>query len=150
MIQQAHLQLQEYWAKSSSSVAASRSSESAVKDLEERYGVKLPDDFRLYLLESSPEPNNLDESCTYWWPLAEIKNIPDEYKHDLHNAEVAVEAASYLFFADYMVWCWAWAICCKPGKNFGHIVQVGTGEIEVARSFSEFVSAYIKGRSDLF
>jgi hypothetical protein len=74
--------------------------------------VQLPNDFREYLLESCPLDDNWDQEATYWWPVDRIRNIPEEYKHEIKNALVARDASTYLFFADYMIWCWARAIEC--------------------------------------
>ena len=54
------------------------------------------------------------------------------------------KAGKYLFFADDMAWCWAWAICCDGGEDHGKVALIGGApDHVVARSFSEFVEAYV-------
>jgi len=136
--------LQEYWNRSSFGITSSPAPEKDIKILEQKYNLQLPEDFRRYLRFSNPEPNNMDKDANYWWPLSELKNIPDEYARVVPNQEIAVDASCYIFFADHLVWSWAWAICCQPGRNYGKIAQIGTGNDLVANSFSEFVVARLR------
>jgi hypothetical protein len=80
----------------------------------------------------------------FWWPLDRIKNIPEEYAHEIKNDRVARDASRYLFFADYMIWCWAWAIACGDNEDRGRIVVVGASDVFVADSFAQFVDRYTK------
>ena len=79
-----------------------------------------------------------------WWSVDHVRNISDEYQHPISDAELAAEAASYLFFADYMIWSWAWAICCGDGPNRGKIAVISSPDRFVASSFSEFVDGYLR------
>ena len=122
------------------------STEVNVRALESKYAVQLPQDFRDFLLKCIPQhgPHVHDDNYLIWWPLEEIKNISDEYNQPITNTEIAEEAESYLFFMDFALWCWAYAICCKPGRNFGRVVVIGyQPDIFVADSFSEFVELYV-------
>ena len=110
--------------------------------LESRYGICLPDDFRRYLLEVAPPEELWDDAGTIWWPLDRIRNIPEEYRSGSSNPAIATEAAAYLFFADYLAWCWAWAICCSDGPNRGRVAFIGGPDGFVADSFSDFVERY--------
>lgn len=63
----------------------------------------------------------------------------------MDDAVIAAEAHSYLFFADYSIWCWAWAICCGDGPNRGKVALVGGAPDRiVADSFSDFVERYLR------
>ncbi len=145
-----HEKLKKYWARTGAGISVSKTPEAEIIKLEQKYGIKIPADFKKYLTECNPNPNNLDEEVTYWWPIQELKNIPEEYQNNILNNQVKKEAEYYLFFADCMVWCWAWAICCKQGGNFGKVVQIGNGDEFVADSFTEFVDFYILGNPKLF
>lgn len=144
-----HHKLIRYWEETNLNIAFGPSSEDSVAALEKRYGIAFPEDFRAYLLEVSLEDDQLDEHCTEWWSLQRIKNIPDEYEYPIENPEITQDSQFYIFFADYMFWCWAWAICCKPGKNYGRIVQIGTDRF-VAENFAEFIDFYLEGAPELF
>ena len=80
----------------------------------------------------------------FWWGLPRILNIPDEYDswQAIKNPDVLANAAKYLFFADYCVWCWAWAIDCSETANRGRIAVIGGSDPFVADSFAEFVDRY--------
>jgi hypothetical protein len=56
---------------------------------------------------------------TTWWSLDRIKNIVDEYPDKINDETIGRDAAKYLFFADYSIWCWAWAITCGDDENRG-------------------------------
>lgn len=117
--------------------------EIAVRDLEQRYGITLPEDFRAYLLNVAPEEEHWDDGDAIWWQPSRIRNIPEEYEHPLGNPAVAARAGGCLFFADYMIWCWAWAICCEAGEDHGKVAVIGAGDRWVADSFTDFVRAYV-------
>lgn len=140
----AHEKLVRYCVASGDDIVWGRSDEEAVAGVENRYGVRLSADFRAYLLNACPTDFQMDHNWTLWWTLAQIKSIPEEYDHGLNNAEVAADADGYLFFADYLLWSWAWAICCRPGSNYGRVVAIGGGGRFVAGSFAEFIDRYIE------
>jgi hypothetical protein len=125
--------------------AAGLSAGQEVEVLERRYSVRLPDDFKAYLLAQAPAQESWDDWAFGWWPVHRIRNIPDEYEHPVDNAAIAAEAPDYLFFADYMIWCWAWAICCSEGINRGKVAVIGAPRDHfVATSFSDFMSRYAR------
>lgn len=81
-----------------------------------------------------------------WWGFDQIKNIPDEDASSTypgHEPTIWANVAKYLYFADYMVWCWAWAINCSDDENRGRVIVVGWEDTcFVADSFSELVTRY--------
>lgn len=86
----------------------------------------------------------MDDIGTQWWSLDNIKNIPDECEEAHPNSinnEIEGESDKYLIFADYLIWCYAWAICCSDGRNRGRIALVG-GDPDrfIAESFGDFVA----------
>lgn len=144
-----HQKLVQYWADTESDVRVNATPEADIAALEAKYGVQLPPEFKAYLLEACPRADQVDQNCTEWWSLERIKSIPAEYEHALTNEEIARDAAGYLFFADYAIWCMAWAICCRPGHNFGRVVVTSGKDRFVADSFSAFIDAYISDHRDL-
>jgi len=136
--------LQRWWAKTDAAVVGGSASEDQVRALEQRYNVSLPEDFRAYLRTACPAAECWDAEGTAWWSLDRIKNIPDEYAHQIKNPDIAPHSSQYLFFADYLVWCWAWAISCTNDDNRGKVMVIdGRDDPFVANSFSEFVECYI-------
>ncbi len=139
----AHETLARYWAYGGDHPKPFPAVETAIHDLEQRYGIVLPADFRTYLLHVAPEEDHWDEGDATWWPLSRIHNIPEEYEHPLKNPVVAAMAGRCLFFADYMIWCWAWVICCEEGDFYGKVAVIGSDDRWVADSFTDFVRKYV-------
>lgn len=139
-----HAALSLWWRGAGHAPARAVEAERRIGELESRYRLTLPDDFRAYLGHAAPAEDFWDDNDVIWWSPGRIRNIPDEYEHDLADPAIAREAETYLFFADYMIWCWAWAICCSDGPNRGKIVLIGGPDRFVADSFSRFVSLYLE------
>lgn len=78
-----------------------------------------------------------------WWGLGRIQSLIDECPEatppDQLNSQIDRESSTYIVFADYMDWCYAYAICCSDGPNRGRVALIG-GRPDgfVAESFSEF------------
>lgn len=143
-----HEKLQYYWldANVPFQAAPPALAEQAAVRLEHTYGINLPEAFRDYLVFSCPlDDSTVDEDMTNWWSLARVKSITDEYPYTISNAQIATDAATYLFFADGLIWSWAWAIDCGEGENRGRVAVIsGDDDHFVADSFSEFVDRYIE------
>jgi SMI1 / KNR4 family (SUKH-1) len=135
--------LQRHWAATGGHVKTTNHTESEVAALESKYGIRIPDDFREYLLASCSADEDLWDGFVGWWPLERIKNIPDELPNEAENPQVAANAKTYLFFADYSIWCWAWAIACGDDENRGRVAVISGHDRFVADSFSDFVDLYI-------
>ena len=118
--------------------------------LEERYALRIPDDFRHYLLHIAPLQDVTDDEITCWFSPDRVRNMPEElvdvntgtYRPSTHPG-IAAEENQYLVFADYMIWCWGWAVCCSNGPNRGRVALIGDPDGFVADSFTEFVERYL-------
>jgi hypothetical protein len=116
-----------------------------VERIEARYGIRIPEDFRRYLLEVCTVAERMDGETTTWCGLDGVCSIPDDYDGEITDPAVAAEANAYLFFADYLIWCWAWAVCCSDGPNRGKVALIGgMPDGFVAGSFTEFVERYLR------
>ena len=119
--------------------------EPTIREIEQRYAVTLPEDFRAYLLEAAPMQDYYDDRDISWWAPAKIRNIPEEYPHPISDLHVAEKTATYLFFADFLLWACAWAICCDEGEDRGKVALIGgSPDRIVAGSFTEFVEAAVR------
>jgi hypothetical protein len=126
--------------------------EEAVAALEARYGVHLPADFRDYVLHLCPSTDDegeMDRAGAGWWGLDRLRNISDEYKRPLKDADLEVERETAIFFGDYAIWCMAWAICCGPGPNYGRVFVVSSQDRFVAADFADFVDRYMADHHSL-
>jgi len=67
------------------------------------------------------------------------------------NSQIAGSQAQYLFFADYCIWCWAWAIACTNDGNRGKVAVIGGAPDRfVADSFSDFVQKYLASPTSVY
>jgi len=140
----AHLDLRRWWTKTSSNFAAGITTPPMIETLQDQYGVLLPIDFKEYILTACPAEDFWDAEHTVWWHFGRIKNVPEEYPHEIRSVTIAEQARRYLFFADYCDWCWAWAISCTYDENWGKIALIGEAPDRfVANSFSDFVQKYL-------
>ena len=135
--------LQRHWCDTGARIITTEQSEEIVRNLEQKYSITLPDDFREYLGLCCPKDDHCYDEEISWWPMDRIKNIVEEYKHEVTERTIAQHAEKYIFFADYAIWCWAWAIACGKDENWGRVVVISGRDRFVADSFSEFVDRYI-------
>lgn len=134
--------LQRLWRDEKPSLSTGGSA--AVEDLQSRYGLILPEAFAAYLRSASPDRDWMHGGGIIWWPPERIKSLRDECgsetPNEQLNAEIEVEADTYLIFADYLDWCYAYAICCSVGPNRGKIALIAVRPDRfVASSFVTFV-----------
>ncbi len=78
-----------------------------------------------------------------------LRSVLEELEQPLTDAAFAPEQETAIFFADYLIWCMAWAICCKPGPNYGRVFVCSRGERFVADSFRSLVDQYLVDHEDL-
>jgi hypothetical protein len=95
----AYLKLQEWWSRTEAGIATEGRSDEHIEALVRRYDLQMPDDFRRYLISSSPIAENWDDEMGNWWPLERLKNIPDEYEHEIPSF-IPEQGRKFLFFLD--------------------------------------------------
>jgi hypothetical protein len=135
--------LADFWSWSDPKSYSPSGSDVLVEALEERYSLRLPEDFRSYQLNAAPRTMYMDDIGTQWWAPSEIKSVADECPDGPPgnaNDEIEREKHAYLLFSDYLIWCYAWAICCSDGPNRGKIALIGgVPDAFVADSFRQFL-----------
>jgi hypothetical protein len=89
--------LRRYWRDTKANVSTVALNQESIASLEQTYGVRLPDDFRDYLLHSCPKDDFSYDEMTTWWPRNRLKNIPDEYEHEVTDASISKNSAKYTF-----------------------------------------------------
>ena len=149
MEKSAYQTLVDFWTISKFDIKFGPTPLAGISKLEDKYAIKLPPSFREYLLYACPVGvDQHDPDLTTWWELERVKSLQEESQghlgYRIKDLEIQTNAASYLVFADYMIWSWAWAICCAPGENYGRILQLYKTEEFVSNSFDGFVQSYIK------
>ena len=113
-----------------------------LRALEQRYAIKLPEDFRRYLEAAMPEGNEWDDEGTRWFPLADIRSLREECAN--WDSDSALDSDRLLVFADYLIWCYAWAVDCSETENRGKVALITGKDHYVADSFDAFVELYIR------
>lgn len=94
--------LNAFWAGSGPHTTVPADADRQVKALEQRYGLRLPEEFRDYLLHAAPGAPYMDDDLIQWWSIAEVKNVPDECGKTPPgqiNPAIEAEAGSYLMLA---------------------------------------------------
>jgi hypothetical protein len=144
-----HERLLSYWASLSYPRIVTHG-EPEVASLEAHYAVILPADFRAYLLHacSTVDDGGQMDDHNAWWGLERIRSVLEECD-DQSPSILAADPRKTLIFADHMIWCWAWAICCDGGHNHGRIMVIGPDRW-VADNFSEFVDRYVADQQSLY
>lgn len=72
----------------------------------------------------------MDDYGVQWWSVGAIKSLADECPGGSLERGLGVimaEGNQYLICADFLLWCYAWAICCSDGANHGRIALIGGG-----------------------
>lgn len=115
-----------------------------IRAFEQRYNVRLPEEVRAYFahLNGMPESGS-DAEFVRFWPLDCVRSVAEELRH---QEPAPPPAARYFCFADYSVWCNAYAVrLSSDGLGPADVVAVygGTDLIPTASSFSEFLRQYI-------
>jgi len=144
--------LASHWAAAPPHVPTPPDSEAMIRSLEARTGLRLPEDFRAYLRLAAPGESYWDDFNTLWWSIADLKTIPEECGDPPMVSKppaVADELDRYLIFADYMIWCYAWAICCSEGPNRGRIILIDDPAHFVADNFRDFLALTLTDAPDI-
>lgn len=112
---------------------------------ESRYQVLLPADLRDYVLAVNGMAEGvMDDALIRFWSLNEVKPMPEEAPAYADPAYIQ-DPKSLFFFADYSIWCHAYAIRLSSNSETANPVIVIGGEkpTRMYDSFSELVSDYL-------
>jgi hypothetical protein len=135
--------LLKFWAETSAGISGSPADASDVAQLETRLGVSFPNDFRDYLLHAVPYVGEaMDANMTTWWNISRIASEQDEYAASWPEAQKG-NPHGYIIFADYMIWCWGWAIACGNTEERGKIIVLHEKDRDVANDFATFIDKSI-------
>jgi len=144
MMKKPHERLVDHWRATEDGLAIAGTDPADIATLERRYGVKLPSDFRAYLAVAVPAPSSGAGWPTEWWTVDRLRPMSEELEKPFTHPVVKPNWDRYLVFADYAVWCMAWAIACTEDENHGRVFVInGSDDRFVADDFSEFVDRHI-------
>lgn len=145
----AHRRLLSHWATLNYPRVVTHGAAEAAS-LERHYDLRLPADFRAYLVHACAtldDGGQMDDS-TAWWGLERIRSMVEECD-DQAPTPLAADPRKTLLFADHLIWCWAWAVCCDGGPNHGRVMVTGPDRW-VADSFTDFIDRYVTDERSLY
>jgi hypothetical protein len=107
-------------------------------------GVRLPPDVRAYFATlNGTRDDAMDQELISFWSLDRVRSAAAELEH---QEPVSPEASEFFCFADYSIWCHAYAVrLSADGTAPTEVAVVNDGRdlIPVASSFSAFLRAYL-------
>lgn len=114
---------------------------------ERRHGMRLPPDVRAYFgaLNGARE-EAMDDELVAFWPLQRVRSVADELAH---QEPTPPPAGEFFCFADYSIWCNAYAVrLSADGAAPTEVVAVYSGVdlVPAAASFTDFLRAYVSDR----
>jgi hypothetical protein len=124
-------------------------------EFESQYGVRLPDDLRVYFLaidgmgpEDLNPPFGWEDDLFRFFPLDEVEPATERY----HPDRFLTEQASYFVFADHSISLPTFAIRLSPVPKGGNVILAIFSDrreyrvSRVAGSFSDFVEHYLASK----
>ena len=112
----------------------------SLADLETRLRVRLPSDVRaFYSRMDGTDMLDADHSWITLWPLDRWKRVDQEAPQYADDAP-----SGAIVFADYSLWCWAYAAEFEPAseRTIVHIIGAGAGA-PIAETFTEFLELIV-------
>ena len=125
--------------------------EESLVTFESRYGVGFPKDMRDYFFQV--DGIDQDREGFSFWRLGDVKPVVEAAKaHDLNWLKQLPEAESFFIFADYLSWCWGYAIRLSKDTIDKNEVMLlcCRNPIKIADSFSEFMELYFEDNAKLY
>ena len=120
---------------------------------EAQHDIVIPADLRDFLLEFN---GTLDMSGTDYFRFLQLEDFTSSDRHPVMSFGEAFAAKhpsipnGFYVFADYLQWCYGYAIQLGKGVERNDVVLIGglTTPV-VANSFTEFMSLYMMDSSDI-
>ena len=116
----------------------------AVLRFEAQAGVRLPADVRTYFETFNGFADSaMDRELISFWPLARVRSVVAELNH---QEAVVPDGRALYCFADYSIWCNAYAVRLSDATQaVTDVVAVYSGVdlIPAAGTFADFLRAYI-------
>jgi hypothetical protein len=130
--------------------------EEKLSEFESRFRISLPLDFRGYLSTvdgmAQLGGQDCDKNGFSFWPLRRIEPMARVCADNSLEVPEVRSPERYFVLADYLQWCWGYAICLgESAIESGTVIHVGTIRPKnVATSFTEFVDLYLRNARELF
>ncbi|MDB4908080.1 MAG: Cell wall assembly/cell proliferation coordinating protein [Gemmatimonadetes bacterium] len=132
-----------YW-RSKGAEPAGGASPAEIAAFERDRGVRLPADVRDYFATlNGIQDASWDDEFIAFWPLHRVRSVAAELGH---QEAVPARAAEFFCFADYSIWCNAYAVrLSTDGAAPTEVVAVYSGHdlVPAASSLSAFLRHYL-------
>lgn len=115
----------------------------------QRYDVMLPPSMREYFQVTNGNSDMGSDFFTFW-PLRDVKLVSEELAEPFYTDRLNYPQC--FVFADFLLWCWAYAIYLdKDGNTEGPVYLLGNSEhkVAVAATFLEFMEMYDANPEDV-
>jgi hypothetical protein len=115
-----------------------------VDDFERRFAVSLPHDLREYFLRLNGTAGGqfemADDELIAFWRLDQVATLAAECTVGF------AEANDWFVFADYSIWCHAYAVRLSSDRRAGAPVAICHNPLtyQVAPSMAQFIDAYLR------
>ena len=134
--------LKQFWMQQGGIKLKLGASETELLTFENKYDVRLPEDFKDYLSKVNGfDDSDVDEEFIIFLPIDEIEPLSINWSQ-------SPEAKSYFIFADWSISCHVYAIKLTKDTKFDNPIIIGFNDnkspTQIADSFSEFAQSYIK------
>jgi len=136
--------LARHWGNDPSVFFEETVSETGLANLEKRIGSVLPSGLRFILREVTDGFEDCDANGFRFLSAQELFPIRNTYE------EMAEEIEHPLIFAEYLTWCWAYAVDLATESGVVYIVGLQEGLKQVAASFDDFLELYLVDDSTLY
>jgi SMI1 / KNR4 family (SUKH-1) len=118
-------------------------SEADVAIFERDNKIQLPSEFRKYLLEAGGTTIDTDTFCFYG--IHQLRLWANEDPPIPSFAHAQTDPTHYIIFADYLQWCYAYAIrVVGPKDRIGEVIHAGMLKPSaICETFCSFVDLYL-------
>lgn len=125
-----------------------------LRDFEGSYGITLLEDVRDYYEHSDGFAQVFEsETKRYWdkqgfnfYPLSKVVPVDSIYDGDCSFPG----SNDYYVFADYLDWCWGYAVRLAPNASTVVIIGKRDKPVLVAETFNKFVDLYIANHDAIY
>jgi len=115
---------------------------------EKRYSVALPSSMREYF-QVANGTSDMANDYYQFWALKDVKLVREELVDSCHTDRL--DYPHCFIFADYLLWCWAYAVELSADAELGGSVYILDGNKKriIASSFLDFMQRYAINPDDM-
>jgi hypothetical protein len=118
-------------------------SEADIAYFEHKNGIRLPSEFRQYLLEAAGI--GIDTDTFFFYGIDQLRLWADEKVSIRTHAHPSTDPRHFIIFGDYLQWCYAYVIrVAGPTELIGEVIHAGmSSDSTICKSFRAFIDLYL-------